>query len=108
MKSVRDVAALHPDQVKLHLMHVIKGTALAAMYESGHYMPLGRSEYIDLVCRALTFLPEDVVICRLTGDGMEKTLLAPDWSRKKVTILNDIDKKMYENDLWQGKNISVM
>lgn len=108
MKSVRDVAALHPDQVKLHLMHVIKGTALAAMYESGHYAPLGRSEYIDLVCRALTFLPEDVVICRLTGDGMEKTLLAPDWSRKKVTILNDIDKKMYENDLWQGKNISVM
>ena len=40
MQSVRDVAALHPDQVKLHLLHVLRGTPLATMYERGLYTPL--------------------------------------------------------------------
>ena len=108
MQTVRDVAALHPDQVKIHLLHVIRGTELARLYEEELYTPLEREHYIDLVCRALTLLPQDVVIGRLTGDGMASDLLAPDWSRKKVTVINDIDKKMYECGLYQGKNVSEM
>ncbi len=103
LDTVKRTAALHPDQVKIHLLHVIEGTRLAEIYKSGDYIPMEREEYIETVCEALTLLPEDVVICRLTGDGMAESLLAPDWSRKKVTILNDIDRKMFENDLTQGK-----
>lgn len=106
--SVRDIAKLHPDQVKLHLLHVIRGTELGRLYEAGLYVPLKREHYIDLVCRALTLLPENIVIGRLTGDGVADSLLAPDWSRKKVSILNDIDKKMYSKGLFQGQNISEM
>ena len=35
LRTVRDVAKLRPNQVKLHLLHVIKGTAMARMYEKG-------------------------------------------------------------------------
>ena len=62
-----------------------------------------RERYIDIVTRALTLLPQETVIARLTGDGMAEDLLAPDWSRNKVSVINDIDKRMYELDLWQGK-----
>lgn len=103
LESVRKTGELHPEQVKLHLLHVIEGTKLAEIYRNGGYTPMERQDYIDTVCDALTLLPEDTVIGRLTGDGMADYLLAPEWSRKKVTILNDIDRKMYENDLWQGK-----
>ncbi|MEE0969233.1 MAG: TIGR01212 family radical SAM protein [Clostridia bacterium] len=103
LKSVRQVSELHPDQIKIHLLHVIKGTKLAHLYESGKYTPMERQDYIDTVCEALTLIPEDTVICRLTGDGMGFELIAPDWSRKKVTVLNDIDKKMYSLGLYQGK-----
>ncbi len=103
LDTVKKTAVLHPDQVKIHLLHVIEGTRLAELYKNGDYTPMQREDYIDTVCHALTLLPEDIVICRLTGDGMASSLLAPDWSRKKVTILNDIDRKMFENDLWQGK-----
>lgn len=103
LSTVKEVARLHPNAVKIHLLHVIEGTRLAEIYKSGDYEPMKRQDYIDTVCEALTLLPPDTVIGRLTGDGMANALLAPEWSRKKVTVLNDIDKKMYENDLWQGK-----
>ncbi|MBR2907130.1 MAG: TIGR01212 family radical SAM protein [Clostridia bacterium] len=103
LETVKAVARLRPDEVKLHLLHVIKGTALAREYESGEYCPLERERYISLVARSLCLLPPETVIGRLTGDGMQETLLAPMWSTRKTTVLNDIDKYLYENDLWQGK-----
>ena len=102
LQSVRTVAAMRPEQIKIHLMHVLRGTVLGEMYERGEYTPLSRERYISLVVQALTLLPEETVVGRLTGDGMGEELLAPDWSRKKVTVLNDIDKALYQNDLWQG------
>ena len=106
MQTVRDVAALHPDQVKLHLLHVLRGTALAKLYESGKYQPLERDRYIRLVADALELLPTDTVIGRLTGDGKADDLLAPLWSRKKTTVINDIDKLLYARNSWQGKRYS--
>ena len=102
LQTVRDVAALRPNQVKIHLLHVIKGTALAKMYERGDYTPMERQDYIETVCDALELMPPDTVIGRLTGDGMVDTLLAPMWSTKKVTIINDIDKTLYARGNYQG------
>jgi radical SAM protein (TIGR01212 family) len=102
MKTVRDVASLHPEQVKIHLLHVIRGTRLARIYERGEYTPMSMEDYVDTVVEALTLLPEDTVIGRLTGDGMQSELLAPDWSRKKTVVINEIDKRMYALGLVQG------
>ena len=103
MRTVRDVAALHPEQVKIHLLHVIRGTKMAEIYERGEYEPLTKERYVSLVADAIELLPEDIVIARLTGDGMAEDLLAPDWSRKKVSVINDIDKLLYERGSYQGK-----
>lgn len=103
LESVRAVAKLHPDQVKLHLLHVLRSSRLAADYARGEYSPLEREHYISLVVQALEWLPPDVVIARLTGDGMGEDLLAPEWSRKKVSVINDIDKMLYALDSFQGK-----
>lgn len=102
MQTVRDVAALKPDQVKLHLLHVLRGTALAKQYEAGEYQPLERERYIRLIADALELLPPDTVIGRLTGDGAAEDLLAPLWSRKKTTVINDIDKLLYARNSYQG------
>ena len=103
MKTVRDVAALAPDQVKIHLLHVLKNTEMARIYERGEYTPLEKDEYVALVADAIELLPPDTVVARLTGDGMADDLLAPDWSRKKVAVINDIDKLLYERGTYQGK-----
>ena len=101
-KTARDVAALHPNEVKLHLLHVLRGTPLARMYESGAYTPLSQEDYVRLVVETLELLPPDTVIGRLTGDGMGEELLAPLWSRRKIAVINDVDKLLFSSDRMQG------
>ncbi len=103
LDTVRAVAALHPHQIKIHLLHVLRGTVLGGMYERGEYRPMEREAYIRTVVDALELLPPDTVVARLTGDGMAADLLAPDWSRRKVCVINDIDKALYTRQTWQGK-----
>lgn len=102
MKTAYDVAELHPDLVKIHLLHVIEGTVLAKMYKNGEYVSLNRDFYIQTVCDQLEILPSDIVIERLTGDGIADGLLAPEWSRKKTTVINDIDKELFKRKTFQG------
>ncbi len=103
IETAQKVAQLQPEQIKIHLLHVLRETALEKMYINGEYTPLTQNEYVDIVCRQLEILPEDTVIGRLTGDGVKNELVAPLWSQKKVCVLNDIDKTLYERNTWQGK-----
>lgn len=102
-ESFREVARLRPGQVKIHLLHVLRSTPLEAMYRRGEYDPLGRERYISLVVRALELLPGETVIARLTGDGPIADLIAPAWSARKLSIINDIDKELYRLSTYQGR-----
>ena len=95
LRTVRDVAAVRPDMVKLHLLHVLRDTPLYEMYESGKYLPLTQEHYVSLVVSSLELLPPETVIARLTGDGMAEMLAAPIWSLRKTAVINDIDNLMY-------------
>ena len=102
LTTVKTVASLSPDEVKIHLLHVLRGTALGAIYERGEYTPMTREDYVDTVVEQLRLLPENIVIGRLTGDGRAEDLLAPSWSLKKLTVINEIDKKMATHGFVQG------
>lgn len=103
LESVRDVAALRPEQVKLHLLHVLRGTELERLWHAGDYQPLEEAHYVRLLADALELLPPDTVIGRLTGDGARDELLAPLWTLRKTAVINDLDKLMYAENRWQGK-----
>ncbi len=107
LDTVRAVARLCPEQVKIHLLHVLRSSKLGEIYLEGGYTPMTKEEYVERVVEALELLPPDTVIARLTGDGMSDDLLAPEWSRKKVSVINDIDKLLYLKDSYQGKFYSV-
>ena len=102
-ETVRRVAELEPHQVKIHLLHVLRGTALGELYGAGKYTPMEKDAYVETVVKALELLPPDTVIARLTGDGAAEDLLAPMWSRRKREVLNAIDKRLAALDTWQGK-----
>lgn len=103
METVKRVAALRPDQVKIHLLHVLRGTALGEMYASGEYVPMERDAYVSAVVRALELLPPDTVVARVTGDGAADDLIAPLWSRRKREVLNAIDRQLAAQSTWQGR-----
>lgn len=102
LRSVREVAKLKPHAVKLHLLHILKGTRLAKMYENNEFKTLTRDEYVDIIVDALELLPKETIIQRLTGDGAKDDLVAPLWSLKKFCVLNEIDKEMVRRNSYQG------
>lgn len=89
--------------IKLQLLHILKGTDLAADYEAHPFHIPDMEEYICLLGQCISHLSPDIVIHRLTGDGPKDLLLAPLWSSAKRTVLNRLHQYLKENDIWQGK-----
>ncbi len=103
LESARTVGALMPHCVKLHLLHVLRGTVMEDELKNGNLRLLERDEYVDIIVRQLEALPPEIVIQRLTGDGARDSLIGPLWSLKKFEVLNAIDKAMAARDTWQGR-----
>ena len=91
LETVKYVGAGGATGIKLQLLHVLKNTDLAEEYAKGVFRCLTLEEYILLVKDALTLLPEDMVIHRMTGDGDKKLLIAPEWSGDKKKVLNTLN-----------------
>ena len=104
LESARTVGELMPDELKIHLLYVLKDTELARLYLAGAYTPLSLDAFVTTVAEQLTYLPQSTVIGRLTGDGAPDELLAPLWSLKKLVVLNTIDRCLYERGWYQGCN----
>ncbi len=82
--------------IKLQLLHVLKGTDLLKDYEAGEFRVMEEERYISLICRAISILPPDMVIHRMTGDGDKKLLVAPMWSANKRQVHNKLHKYLEE------------
>lgn len=103
IETAKAVGDLNPDAIKIHMLHIAKGTTLAKMYEERPFSLLSREEYIDIVVKQLEYIPQTTVIERLTGDGDKAKLIAPMWTADKIATLGGIDKFMAEKNTYQGK-----
>ena len=102
LESVHKVALLRPHSVKLHMLHIIKGTVCEHMYLDGKVDIFTLEDYVNLVCDELEMLPWETVIQRITGDGARDTLVAPLWSVKKFDVINGVDREMNRRGAFQG------
>lgn len=105
LDTVRYLADLHIDGIKLQLLHVLKGTDLDVIYQSGAFRTMELEEYLELVGDCLKLLPQDIVIHRVSGDGPKSILTAPLWSGNKRLVLNSMAKYFRENEVWQGMDV---
>lgn len=101
LRSV-DFACKYSNGIKLQLLHILKGTDLLKDYEDSKFNALTMEQYIDILCDAVSIIPKNVVIHRLTGDGDKKILVAPLWSGNKKVVLNTINKTFEERNIIQG------
>ena len=102
VETTRHLGQLPVDGVKLHLLHILRGTDLAAEYEAGRVKPLELDAYIDILEQCLAVLPPKIVIHRLTGDGAKRDLIAPLWSADKKRVLSAIQKRFEQDGVMQG------
>ena len=94
------------DGVKLHNLHVIKGTAREKFFQLGQVPLMSRDEYVALVIDFLERLDPAVVVHRLSGETYRAITVAPDWSIDKLGTHNAISKALQRRDTWQGRLFS--
>ncbi len=92
--SMLRVLESQPAGIKIHPLHIVKGTQLARQLKQGNYQPLSMDEYVDTVVNMVKMAPETMIFHRLTGTASEDILLAPHWCSKKWLVLNQITKKL--------------
>lgn len=102
LETARQVAALRPYSVKIHLLHLLRGTPMAREYGAEAFSLMSMEEYVQTVCDQLELLPPETVIQRVTGDGKKEDLIGPLWSLKKFVVINEIDKELYRRGSVQG------
>ena len=105
LESIRAVNQVQPFGVKLQLLHILRGTDLALLYESGKLPVLTQEEYLDLLISCITALSPNICLHRITGDGPRKLLIAPQWSLAKRNVLNRLHALMKQRNLRQGDKI---
>jgi radical SAM protein (TIGR01212 family) len=102
-KTIKFVANTGTQGIKLHLLHLMKGTRLEEFYNTKKFHLLEMEEYVNLIADSLEMLPPDMVIHRLTGDSPRNLLIGPMWSLKKWEVLNAIDDCLKLRDTYQGR-----
>ena len=98
LRTVRYLAGLEPvlDGIKLQMLHILKGTKLAEMYQKEPFKVLSMEEYAEIVVEAMKLLPKETVVHRFTGDGPKKLLIEPQWSWDKKKVLNYMNRMIKE------------
>ena len=106
LETVEYLNKLDIQGIKIHMLHIIKDTRLANLYNQEKFHILTKEEYIDIVIEQLERLRPEIIINRITDDPVKEDLIEPTWLLKKFCVLNDIDKEMVKRNSYQGKLIS--
>lgn len=105
LETVKYLNTLDIQGIKIHMLHILKNTALEKMFFELPFHVLTKEEYVDIVCDQLELLKPEIVINRITGDPKKEDLIEPSWLIKKFTVLNDIDKELKRRNSYQGKKL---
>jgi len=92
--------------MKLQLLHILKHTDLADIYEKNPFPLPDMESYFQILGKCICHLRPDIVLHRLTGDGPKSLLIAPTWTGNKHMVLNSMQKYFREQNIWQGKDFT--
>ncbi|MEN3014340.1 MAG: TIGR01212 family radical SAM protein [Endomicrobiia bacterium] len=106
VKEAHAVKNLKLNGVKLHLLHVLKGTYLEKLYSENKISLLNKDQYVKYVCDFLENIPSDVVILRLISTAKKNYLVAPLWMNDRFSIIEEVKDELKSRNSFQGKNIS--
>ncbi|MCH8014910.1 MAG: TIGR01212 family radical SAM protein [Candidatus Dadabacteria bacterium] len=98
-----EVSSLGIDVFKVHNLHIVRNTPLARMYRKEPFSLFNFEEYIDFIIEFLERLSPDMVIERLFTDTPHQLLIAPDWGKSHLQILQAIEAELERKDTYQGR-----
>jgi hypothetical protein len=103
LRTVQRVAALEPDGIKIHNLHILRATALGTLFLHGEVTAPSLSSHARLLARALELLPPRTVVIRLVTDSLERERLAPPGAQDKSAFLRELHGLMLGEGRYQGR-----
>jgi hypothetical protein len=100
-----EISHMPVDFLKIHQLQVIKDTPLEIMYRENPFHVFDYDEYLDFVSEFIGRLSPKTVLQRLFATAPDKILIAPRWDKSKQEILRDIEKRLEDRNIYQGKNL---
>ena len=102
IETVKYLNTLQINGIKIHMLHIMKETPLEKYYQNYPFHILTLEEYVDIVVTQLRYLNDKIIIHRITGDAPKDLLIQPLWTLKKFVVINEIDKLMRKEKIFQG------
>ncbi|MDD5395633.1 MAG: TIGR01212 family radical SAM protein, partial [Thiothrix sp.] len=97
LATLERVLALGTQGLKLHPLHIVKGTQLANEWRRGEYQPLTLEGYVDTAVALIRQTPPEIIFHRVTATASPDILLAPAWCSQKWRVLNTITERLGAN-----------
>lgn len=91
------------DGIKIHMLYLEAGSKLSEEYCKKPFHILTKEEYIEILGKQLEVLNENIVIHRLTSGPDRNKLIEPKWLNSKFILLNDLEKYLEKNRIFQGQ-----
>lgn len=102
IETVKHINTLDVQGIKIHMLHLMEKTKMGYQYKQNPWKLLSLDDYVDIVSDQILWLRKDIIIHRITGDAPSDMLIAPMWTKKKLVVMNEIDKRLRKLNLYQG------
>ena len=102
INTIKFINSLDIQGIKFHALLLLKNTKLYEEYFNQNFKILTKEEYVEITSNQIANLRDDIIIHRLSADAQLDDLIEPKWTIKKMTVMNDIDKYLRNNKLYQG------
>lgn len=103
LNTIKFINSLDIQGVKIHSLLLLDNTKMYDDYKNNPFHILTMDEYVGIVALEIANLRDDIIIHRLQADAKLDHLIEPMWTRKKFIVMNNIDKYLRNNNLYQGK-----
>lgn len=102
MRTVKYVASLHPQAIKIHNLVIPRNAPLYDQFLQGEISEFGYRRHLEYTMRALELLPESTIIMRLTCDMHSSRPGLPVKRWNKARVYQDVERIMRERGRRQG------
>lgn len=95
------------DGVKIHNLHILKGTLFEEWYREGKVKVCDLLTYAKWAADFIEHLDPSILIHRLNGHAPRNLTIAPKWSVNKLAIFNAVEKELERRNGYQGKKVKL-
>jgi len=90
MNTLSKVLDAGTTALKLHPLHVVRGSAMEKQYHAGRLGILTRDEYVEVAGELIANTPKDIVYHRVSATARADQLVAPEYCIKRFPVIDAV------------------